>query len=61
MEKTNSTTGLNAFVHIVDKVYQTGRKVVANFKENMHIIFDNFLPHWNYRSFPLTIPIAQVI
>ena len=57
MEKTTTTTGLKAFVHIIDKVYETGRKVAADFKETMRIVFDDFLPHWNYRA----IPIAQVI
>lgn len=57
MEKTNTSTGLKAFVHIIDKVYETGRKVAADFKETMRIVFDDFLPQWNYR----VIPIAQVI
>lgn len=57
MDKTTTTTGLKAFVHIIDKVYQTGRKVAADFKETMPIVFDDFLPQWNYRA----IPIAQVI
>ena len=53
MAKTNTTTGLKVFVHIIDKVYQTGRKVAADFKENMRIVFDDFLPQWNYRAIPL--------
>ena len=57
MSKTNTTSGLKAFVHIIDKVYETGRKVATNFKETMRIVFDDFLPQWNYRA----IPIAQVI
>jgi len=57
MEKTTTTTGLKAFVHIIDKVYETGRKVAADFKQTMPIVFDDFLPQWNYRA----IPIAQVI
>jgi hypothetical protein len=57
MEKTQTTTGLKAFVHIIDKVYETGRKVAADFKETLRIVFDDFLPQWNYRA----IPIAQVI
>ena len=52
MEKTNTSTGLTAFVHIIDKVYQTGRKVADDFKKNMRIMFDNFLPQWNYRAIP---------
>jgi len=61
MEKTNTTTGLKAFVHIIDKVYETGRKVAADFKETMRIIFDDVLPQWNYRAIPLALASAQVI
>jgi len=53
MEKTHTKIGLKAFVHIIDKVYQTGRKVAADFKETMRIVFDEFLPRWNYRAIPL--------
>ena len=53
MEKTNTTTGLKAFVHMIDKVYETGRKVAGSFKDNMRIVFDNFLPKWNYCAIPL--------
>lgn len=53
MEKTRTQTGLKVFVHILDKVYQTGRTVAANFKETMRIVFDDYLPQWNYRAIPL--------
>jgi hypothetical protein len=39
-------------VHILDTVYQTGRKVADDFKEKMRIVFDVFLPQWNYRAIP---------
>lgn len=61
MERTNTTTGLKAFVHIIDKVYETGRKVAVDFKENMRIVFDDFLPQWNYRAVPFAPANAQVI
>jgi hypothetical protein len=61
MEKTKTSTGLKTYVHIIDKVYETGRKVAASFKENMRIVFDDFLPQWNYRAFPLALATAQVI
>jgi hypothetical protein len=54
MEKTHTQTGLKAFVHIIDKVYQTGCKVADDFKQNMRIVFDEVLPHWNYRAVPLS-------
>ncbi len=61
MEKTQTKTGLKAFVHIIDKTYQTRRKVTADFKENMRIVFDNFLPQWNYRAIPLAQANGKVI
>ena len=61
MAKTNTATGLKAFVHIIDKVYEKGRKVAADFKQNMRIVFDDFLPQWNYRAIPLAPTNAQVI
>ena len=54
MAKTHTKTGLKAFVHIIDRAYQTGRKVADNFKANMRIIFDDFLPRWNYRAVPFS-------
>ena len=42
-------------------VYQTGRKVAADFKENMRLIFDTFLPQWNYRAIPLAQESGKVI
>lgn len=61
MEKTSTKTGLKVFVHVIDKLYQTGRKVAVDFKENMRIVFDDFLPQWNYHATPLALANAQVI
>lgn len=61
MQKTRTSTGLNAFVHLLDRVYETGRKVAADFIENMRIVFDDLLPKWNYRAIPLALTNAQVI
>jgi hypothetical protein len=33
-------------------VYQTGKKVSQDFKENIKIIFDQDLPQWNYVARP---------
>jgi len=52
MSNTSTSTGLKAFVHLINKAYETGRKVAADFKDNMRIIFDQFLPRWNYRAVP---------
>ena len=61
MEKTHTKTGLKAFVHIIDKVYQIGRKVTEEFKKTMHIVFDDFLPQWNYCAVPNSQLNVQVI
>jgi Rhodopirellula transposase DDE domain len=50
--KAETTTGLTAKVIILDKVYETGRKCAAGFKKAMKIVFDEFLPRWNYRAVP---------
>jgi hypothetical protein len=57
MEKTQTSTGLKVVVQIIDKAYQTGRKVADDFKANMRVVFDTVLPQWNYRVLPARIVI----
>jgi hypothetical protein len=52
MEKTHTQRGLKVFVHVLDKVYETGRKASEAFKQYMPIIHDEFLSQWNYRAVP---------
>ncbi len=52
IEKTETTKGLNVVVRLLDKVYATGRKYAKDFKNNMTIKFDDFLPKWNYTAIP---------
>ena len=52
MEKAGTSTGLRVTVDILERVYQTGRKYAAGFKEGMKIVFDEILPKWNYRAIP---------
>jgi hypothetical protein len=52
MEKAKTTQGLKVTVDILSGVYATGKKVAADFLENMRIIFDDYLPRWNYRAIP---------
>lgn len=56
MMKTKTATGLKVTVDVIDKVYQTGRRLHEGFKENMQIVFDDFLPTWNYRAIPVRAP-----
>ena len=50
--RTKTTTGLSVTVAIFEKVYQTGRKASDTFRQAMPIIFDDYLPKWNYRALP---------
>ena len=52
MERTHTQQGLSVTVQIIDKVYQTGRIVADEFKHNMPILFDQYLPQWNYCAVP---------
>jgi len=52
MEKTKTNTGLRVTVDIIDRAYDIGRKCAKGFRENMKIVFDDFLPKWNYRAIP---------
>ncbi|PON12043.1 hypothetical protein C2W62_32090, partial [Candidatus Entotheonella serta] len=51
--KATTKTGLEVEVTILDKTYETGRKVSEAFKNQMRVIFDDVLPRWNYRVPPL--------
>lgn len=53
MEQASTTTGLKVVAKILDKVYATGRKYAQGFKKTMKIVFDEFLPKWNYRAVPM--------
>jgi hypothetical protein len=55
IERAKTTTGLRVTVGILEKVYATGRKYAADFKENMKLLFDDHLPKWNYRAIPQRI------
>jgi hypothetical protein len=61
MQKTQTSRGLHVFVHILDKLYQTGRKVTDEFKQQMTIVPDAFLPQWNYRAIPAIARNGKVI
>jgi len=52
MAKAGTATGLEVDVRVLEKVYETGRKCAAGFKETMKIAFDKILPKWNYRAIP---------
>ena len=53
LERATTSTGLQVLVHIINKVYETGRKAADDFKATMRILFDRHLGQWNYRAVPL--------
>jgi hypothetical protein len=54
MQKARTRTGLQVVVDVLDKVYETGRRVAEEVKEALHLVRDDFLPKWNYRILPQT-------
>jgi hypothetical protein len=52
MEKTRTRTGLSVVVDLVDRVYETGRKVSEEVKRAWNLVRDTLLPRWNYQMLP---------
>ena len=52
MDRVETSTGLSVVVEVQEKLYQTKRKVAEGYKEAMRIVFDPYLPRWNYRVIP---------
>ncbi len=52
MTKAKTQTGLSVFASVLDGVFETGRKVSQEFKQTMEIVFDEYLPKWNYTAKP---------
>jgi hypothetical protein len=50
IKKTVTEPGLKVKANMIDKVYETGKKVSEDFKKNMPIVFDKYLPQWNYTA-----------
>lgn len=50
--RTTTATGLAVTVAVFNKIYQTNRKVSKTFRDEMSILFDEYLPKWNYRAKP---------
>jgi len=52
ISSTKTEKGLRVKANIIDKLYETGKCATKGFKDNMRIVFDNFLPAWNYTVVP---------
>jgi hypothetical protein len=47
-EQTTTKTGFSVIAYINTKLYETGKKASEEFMKTMPVIFNNFLPKWNY-------------
>jgi hypothetical protein len=48
MRKANTKNGLQVFVSVTDKIYKPKQQLTQDYKKNMTVIFDEYLPEWNY-------------
>lgn len=55
IRNTSTRTGLRTTLNVIDKIYERGRKASKEFKKAMPILFDNFLPDWNYTALPYSL------
>jgi len=53
--KTKTQTGLQVTVDILDKMYETGRKVMKELISKLNFVYDDILPRWNYTINPLSV------
>lgn len=55
IQKTSTSTGLRVTLNVIDKIYETKRAASKEFKEAMPILFDEYLPDWNYTALPQSL------
>jgi hypothetical protein len=53
IESTKTKTGLTVTVDIIQKTYETGKKVAKDFMKNIKITFGNSVPKLNYTISPV--------
>ena len=54
IQRTHTRTGLKVTVGMLKKFYATQREATDRFLENFPVLFDDFLPDWNYVVRPAT-------
>ena len=52
ISRTRTQTGLSVTTSILDRVFELGRQVAADFHTTCRIIRDELLPKWNYKAMP---------
>jgi hypothetical protein len=55
ISRTQTQTGLTVTTSILDRVFETGRKVATDFLQTCRILRDAVLPKWNYTAIPSPI------
>ena len=55
MARTTTAAGLWVTVDVLDRVYETGRKLTAAAVGQLRVIHDDVLPQWNYRALPASM------
>lgn len=52
MRKTMTRTGLTSTVHVIQNIYEKGRKVRDDFQQTARLLFEPLIPQWNYTALP---------
>ncbi|MEL7228265.1 MAG: ISAzo13 family transposase, partial [Cyanobacteria bacterium J06576_12] len=52
MRNAATSTGLKTTVNVIRRRYLKGRNATDEIKQNLKIVFDDFLPKWNYSAIP---------
>lgn len=52
IKNTTTSKGLKVIVNVCNKIYEIGRKVTKEFRDNCPVIFENILGKWNYSVIP---------
>jgi hypothetical protein len=51
-DKPLSGHNITVFATVLEKAYKTGLKITEDLKQTMEIVFDDYLPRWNYTAKP---------
>jgi len=54
IRRAKTRTGLRTTVNVIKRVFEIGRNATREMKDNLRIVYDDFLPKWNYVANPET-------
>ena len=52
MRRTATSTGLRRTVNVIRRSYETVRNATEQMKQDLGIIYDDYLPRWSFRALP---------